>query len=159
MLKGIFKLKMISDWKMYFRWTIMLGASYKIWIQNGKNRSLNSLRPGVYDAPSGVCDAPENSKLMRCIAKGQYLDSRYWQPVIREGKRTPFSKQAEHSGIVRWSDPGNMVSVLARLSAHTRALYWVSQQAWLDGTMATRLRLSQWNNSLVYQCFSAVLLL
>ena len=39
--------------------------------------------------------------------------------------KIPFSREAEHVGILRCTSPGNMASILARLSAHNRALHAV----------------------------------
>ena len=41
------------------------------------------------------------------------------------GHKVGFSAEAEHVGILRTAQPGNMANLLARMSAHTRALYSV----------------------------------
>ena len=47
------------------------------------------------------------------------------QPVSIEGMKIPFSEEAEHVGILRCTQTGNMPSLLARMSAHNRALFAV----------------------------------
>ena len=46
-------------------------------------------------------------------------------PIFMEGLRIPFTQEADHVGILRCSSPGNMPSVLARMTAHNRALFAV----------------------------------
>ena len=38
------------------------------------------------------------------------------------GQKIEFSEEAEHVGILRSTQAGNLVNVLARQAAHTRAL-------------------------------------
>ena len=69
---------------------------------------------------------PEKTKLMCYVPKGQELFSYYWaaaHPISLSGHSIPFTDSAEHVGIIRSTAPGNMVNVLARQSAHTRAIY------------------------------------
>ena len=71
---------------------------------------------------------PEKTKLLCRSPRGQELDTRYWElvsPITMSDLRIPFASEAEHVGILRCSTSGNMPSVLARLSAHNRALHAV----------------------------------
>ena len=43
--------------------------------------------------------------------------------ISLHGKPVPFSEEAEHLGILRTSQPGNMANVLDRLSAHNKKLF------------------------------------
>ena len=71
---------------------------------------------------------PEKTKLLCYAPKGQELVSYYWaaaRPISLAGHSIPFTDNAEHVGIVRSTAPGNMMNVLARQSAHTKAIYGV----------------------------------
>ena len=70
---------------------------------------------------------PEKTKLISFTPKGleNYVYyQRITSPISVAGQKISFSNDAEHVGIVR-SSSGNMPNVLARQSAHTRALYGV----------------------------------
>ena len=43
--------------------------------------------------------------------------------ISLHGEPVPFSEEAEHLGILRTSQPGNMANVLGRLTAHNKKLY------------------------------------
>ena len=71
---------------------------------------------------------PEKTKLLCYTPHGQTLDTYYWQvvsPISMNGVRVSFSQEAEHVGILRTIMPGNMANLLARESAHTRAVHAV----------------------------------
>ena len=71
---------------------------------------------------------PEKTKLLCYTPKGQELNTQYWEsvsPVHMNGLKIPFSKDAEHVGILRSTTPGCMASLLARMTAHTRAVFSV----------------------------------
>ena len=71
---------------------------------------------------------PEKTKLLCYTPQGQDSDTRYWKtvsPIFMDNVRIPFTQEAEHVGILRCSSPGNMPSLLARLTAHNRALFAV----------------------------------
>ena len=71
---------------------------------------------------------PEKTKLLCYVPRGQEGIAEYWQtacPLTMAGLRIPFSLQADHVGILRNSAPGNMASVLARVTAFNRALHAV----------------------------------
>ena len=71
---------------------------------------------------------PEKTKLLCYVSKGQELTSYYWaaaRPISLGGHSIPFTDNAEHVGIVRSTAPGNMMNVLARQSAHTKAIYGI----------------------------------
>ena len=70
----------------------------------------------------------EKTKLLCFVPNGQKGIVEYWQtacPLTMAGLRIPFSLQADHVGILRNSSPGNMASVLARVTAFNRALHAV----------------------------------
>ena len=71
---------------------------------------------------------PEKTKLLCYVPNGQEGIAEYWQtacPLTMAGLRIPFSLQADHVGILRNSSPGNMASVLARVTAFNRSLHAV----------------------------------
>ena len=71
---------------------------------------------------------PEKTKLMCFTPRGQELQTYYWKvstPISMAGHYVDFSSEAEHVGILRTTQAGNMPNLLARQSAHTRALYSV----------------------------------
>ena len=71
---------------------------------------------------------PEKTKLLCYTPRGQHLDTYYWKavsPITMEGLRIPFTDEAEHVGILRSTQAGNMANLLSRESAHTRAVYAV----------------------------------
>jgi hypothetical protein len=81
-----------------------------------------------YAADSHITMVPEKTKLLCYTPRGREADAMYWEavsPVTMAGLTVPFSREAEHVGILRCTAPGSMASVLARLSAHTRAMYAV----------------------------------
>ena len=68
---------------------------------------------------------PEKTNLLCYTPRGQQLNTTYWKdvsPVSMSGHPVPFREQAEHVGILRSTEAGNMASVLARQTAHTRAM-------------------------------------
>ena len=71
---------------------------------------------------------PEKTKLLCYTPQGQEVDTRYWKsvsPIFMNSVKIPFTEEAEHVGILRCTNPGNMASLLARLTAHNRALFAV----------------------------------
>jgi hypothetical protein len=81
-----------------------------------------------YAEDSHVTMVPEKTKLLCYTPRGLETDCLYRQQTSNlkmYGSHIPFSTEAEHVGILRCSSPGNMPSLLARMSAHTRALYAV----------------------------------
>ena len=69
--------------------------------------------------------APEKTKLLCYTPRGQEQETNYWEkvrPISMNGLNIPFFKEAEHVGILRCTKPGNMPSLLARMSSHNRAL-------------------------------------
>ena len=70
---------------------------------------------------------PEKTKLLAFCPPGSELEVEYAKiisPISINGLFIPFSESAEHVGIVR-SVHGNRPNILARLSAHRRAVYAV----------------------------------
>ena len=70
---------------------------------------------------------PEKTKLLAFYPPGCELEVDYAKitsPINSNGTFIPFSDSAEHVGILR-SIHGNMPNILARLSAHRRALFSV----------------------------------
>ena len=71
---------------------------------------------------------PEKTKLLCYTPRGQALDTYYWKavsPISMEGMRIGFSEEAEHVGILRSTQAGNMANLLSRESAHTKAVHAV----------------------------------
>ena len=71
---------------------------------------------------------PEKTKLLCYTPRGQEIETSYWKnilPISMNTMKIPFSSEAEHVGILRCTTPGNTPSLLARMSAHNRALYSV----------------------------------
>ena len=71
---------------------------------------------------------PEKTKLLCYTPCGQHLDTYYWKtvsPITMEGLRIAFSEEAEHVGILRSTQAGNIANILSRESAHTRAVHAV----------------------------------
>lgn len=71
---------------------------------------------------------PEKTKLLCYTPKGFEQLSLYWKatlPITMSGRPVPFVEEAEHVGVLRSTTPGSMPTVLARISAHTRALHGV----------------------------------
>ena len=68
---------------------------------------------------------PEKTKLL-CYSPKSYQDTTYyWKavaPLIMDGTRICFSNEAEHVGNVRSTQTGNMTNIVARMSAHTKAV-------------------------------------
>ena len=70
----------------------------------------------------------EKTKLLCYTPRGSEQLTEYWRlafPITMQGLRIPFSKEAEHVGILRSSNPGAVDSIIARISAHTKALHAV----------------------------------
>ena len=81
-----------------------------------------------YAAEFHIEMVPEKTKLLCYTPRGQKIDTYYWRvvsPVSMDCQMIPFSEEAEHVGILRTSQAGNMANNLARQSAHTRALHGV----------------------------------
>ena len=75
-----------------------------------------------------VTMVPEKTKLLCYSPKGFEQLSLYWKatlPITMSGRPVPFVEEAEHVGVLRSTTPGSMPTVLARISAHTRALHGV----------------------------------
>jgi hypothetical protein len=71
---------------------------------------------------------PEKTKLLCYTPRGQALDTYYWRvvsPITMDGLRISFSEEAEHVGILRSTQAGNMANLLSRESAHTKAVHAV----------------------------------
>ena len=71
---------------------------------------------------------PEKTKLLCYSPRGFEDATYYWKvvsPIYMDGHSIKFSSEAEHVGVLRSPLPGNMSNVLARQSAHTRAVYGV----------------------------------
>ena len=71
---------------------------------------------------------PEKTKLLCYTPKGHEASANYWKavcPISMDGHSISFSEEAEHVGILRSSQPGNMPNVLAREAAHSRAIFGV----------------------------------
>ena len=82
----------------------------------------------TYASNYHITMAPEKTKLLCYTPGGQEQDTHYWEivkPISMNGLKISFSEEAEHVGILRCTKPGNMASVLARMSAHNRALFAV----------------------------------
>ena len=72
-----------------------------------------------------VTSVPDKTKLLVYSPPGQEASVDYWKiasPININGNFIPFSDSAEHVGIVR-SVTGNGPNILARLSAHRRAVF------------------------------------
>ena len=70
----------------------------------------------------------EKTKLLCYYPSGHQQQINYWQltsPITMDGVKVPFSLEAEHVGILRSPNAGNLASVVARISAHTKALHAV----------------------------------
>ena len=81
-----------------------------------------------YASSYHVTMVPEKTKLLCYTPKGQQAATSYWQsisPIAMFDNHIPFSRQAEHVGILRSVESGAMAAVLARVAAHTRALHGV----------------------------------
>ena len=81
-----------------------------------------------YARDNHVKMVPEKTKLLCYSARGSEMLTNYWQlasPLTMDSLRIPFSKEAEHVGILRSTNTGALVSVIARISAHTKALHAV----------------------------------
>ena len=81
-----------------------------------------------YASAYHVTMVPEKTKLLCYTPKGQQAATAYWQtisPISMSDNHISFSRQADHVGILRCIDPGTMAAVLARVTAHTRALHAV----------------------------------
>ena len=75
-----------------------------------------------------VTMVPEKTKLLCYTPKGYEQLTMYWKstsPINMCGLPVPFAREAEHVGLLRSTTPGAMTAVLARVSAHTRALHAV----------------------------------
>ena len=81
-----------------------------------------------YASDHHITMVPEKTKLLCYTPRGQEQETAYWKmvcPISMNGTRIPFSQEAEHVGILRCTSPGNTPSLLARMSAHNRALFAV----------------------------------
>ena len=79
-----------------------------------------------YAAEYHVEMVPEKTKLLCYTPRGQDMSTYYWREASQMsmgGKKIEFSEEAEHVGIVRCTKSGNMVNLLAREAAHTKAMY------------------------------------
>ena len=67
------------------------------------------------------------TKLLVFSPKGD-TSAAYWQeaaPITMGGSHLPISSQAEHVGVLRSKEGGNMPALMSRLSAHGKSLYSV----------------------------------
>ena len=81
-----------------------------------------------YAAAYHVTMVADKTKLLCYTPKGQEQATKYWQtvsPISMFDNLIPFSRQAEHVGILRCTSPGSMSAVQARVTAHTRAMHAV----------------------------------
>ena len=81
-----------------------------------------------YAADHHITMVPEKTKLLCYTPRGQEHETAYWKtvrPISMKTLNIPFSNEAEHVGILRSTIPGNTPSLLARMSAHNRALFAV----------------------------------
>ena len=81
-----------------------------------------------YAAGHHIQMVASKTKLLCFAPQGQEDTARYWEaamPVLFQGLPIPFSQEAEHVGVMRSTSPGSMPAVLARISAHTRAMHAV----------------------------------
>ena len=70
----------------------------------------------------------EKTKLLCFSPRGQDISSYYLKvtsPISMFGSKVEFSDQAEHVGILRSTEAGNLANILGRQAAHNRALYSV----------------------------------
>ena len=102
-----------------------------------------------YATDNHVEMVPEKTKLLCYAPRGQGDTAYYWKaacPISMDGHNIKFSEEAEHVGILHSSKPGNMPNVLARQSAHTRALFGVLSSGLAknhSGNQATGLRVEK----------------
>ena len=71
---------------------------------------------------------PEKTKLLCFAPKGKKIESYYWSvanPIAMSGFGVDFVSEAEHVGILRTSEAGNMPNIISRMAAHTSALFSV----------------------------------
>ena len=71
---------------------------------------------------------PEKTKLLCYTPRGRDLDTYYWKvvsPIAMDGTKISFSDEAEHVGILRSTKAGNSANLIARESAHTKAVHAV----------------------------------
>ena len=81
-----------------------------------------------YAAEYHIEMVPDKTKLLCYTPRGHQAETDYWKlvsPVSIGSLRIPFTEEAEHVGVLRCTRPGNMASVLARQSAHTKAVFGV----------------------------------
>jgi hypothetical protein len=81
-----------------------------------------------YAAEYHVEMVPEKTKLLCYTPRGQDLDTYYWKtvsPISMGGLRIGFSEEADHVGILRSTNVGNMPSILSRQAAHSKAVHAV----------------------------------
>ena len=81
-----------------------------------------------YAAEYHIEMVPEKTKLLCYSPKGQDIDTYYWKvvsPISMGGTRISFSEEAEHVGILRTTQSGCSANLLARESAHTKAVHAV----------------------------------
>jgi hypothetical protein len=78
-----------------------------------------------YCAQYHVTLVPEKTKLLAFSPRGEEacaLHSSFINPISVAGDRIPFCKSAEHVGILRTTEGGNMPHILDRITAHRRAV-------------------------------------
>ena len=78
-----------------------------------------------YAASHHIQMVASKTKLLCYAPKDQEQTASYWEaikPISMQGLPISFSREAEHVGVTRSTSPGSMAAVLARISAHTRAL-------------------------------------
>ena len=69
----------------------------------------------------------EKTELLLYHPKGD-TSAKYWQdvnPIMMDGAPLPLSSQAEHVGVLRSPNGGNLASITSTFASHTKSLYSV----------------------------------
>ena len=74
-----------------------------------------------YCSKYGVTISHEKTKLLR-ISNNKTADFEAFNPISIDNHTIDFSEEAEHVGVIRSSDKGNLPHLMNRISAHKRAL-------------------------------------
>ena len=74
-----------------------------------------------YCSKYGVKISHEKTKLL-CITKKEQTELEVFNPINIDGHQINFSKDAEHVGVIRSSEMGNLPHIMNRISAHKKAL-------------------------------------
>ena len=75
----------------------------------------------TYCSKYGVTISHEKTKLIR-ISNKETSDFEAFNPISIDNHTIDFSKEAEHVGVIRSSDKGNLPHLMNRISAHRKAL-------------------------------------